>query len=268
MLIDFHTHIFPDRIAEKTLEVLKAGSLKYEHKEATSYYDGTKDGLLSLMARSGVDISVALPIATKPTQTDSINTFTSSVTDEKIISFATLHPQNEDTDKILENIKNAGFIGIKLHPEFQESYVDSPEIIKILKKAEELELYTVFHAGHDIGLPPPVHSMPIHFKHAMEHVSGKFIIAAHLGGWRVWDDVEKYLVGTPIYFDTAFIKDYISTEQAKRIIKNHGSEKILFGSDAPWENPKETLDFIMSLGLNKTEIDNITYKNSIKILKG
>ena len=268
MLIDFHTHIFPDRIAEKTLEVLKAGSIKYEHKEATSYFDGTKEGLLSLMAASGVNLSVALPIATKPTQTDSINTFASSVTDEKIVSFATLHPQNEDTDKILENIKETGFIGIKLHPEFQGNYVDSPETIKILKKAEELELYTVFHAGHDIGLPPPVHSTPMHFRNALEYVSGKYIIAAHLGGWRSWDDVEKYLVGTSIYFDTAFIKDYICAEQAGRIIKNHGSEKILFGSDAPWENPKDTLDFILSLRLNQDEIENITYKNAEKILKG
>lgn len=268
MLIDFHTHIFPDRIAEKTLNVLKAGSLKYEKKEARSYYDGTKAGLSAVMADSGVTTSIALPIATKPTQTDSINAFAASVTDNNIISFATLHPQNEDTDKILDNIKEAGFKGIKLHPEFQQTFVDSPEMIKILKKAEELELLTVFHAGHDIGLPPPVHSMPVRFKNAMEYVSGKYIIAAHLGGWRAWDDVEKYLVGTPIYLDTAFIKDYILPEQAKRIIKNHSSEKILFGSDAPWENPKDTLNFIKSLGLNQDELENITYKNAIKILKG
>ena len=266
MLIDFHTHIFPDKIADRTLDVLKAGVLKHEHKNAKSYYSGTRNGLLSLMKESKVDLSVALPIATKPTQTDSINTFALSATDEQVISFASLHPENENTDKILENIKKSGFKGIKLHPEFQGYFVDSPEIIKILKKAESLELYTVFHAGHDIGLPPPVHSTPLHFKNAMEYVSGNFIIAAHLGGWRMWDDVEKYLVGTPINFDTAFIKDYISPSQAKRIIKVHGSEKILFGSDGPWENPKDTLDFILSLGLEKDEIENITYKNAKKAL--
>lgn len=266
MLIDFHTHIFPDKIAGRTLDVLKAGALKYEHKEAKSYYDGTKTGLLSFMAENSVDISVALPIATKPTQIDSINTFARSASDKKIISFASLHPENENTDKILENIKNAGFVGIKLHPEFQNSFVDSHEIIKILKKAEELELYTIFHAGADIGLPPPVHSKPVHFKNAMEYVSGKFIIAAHLGGWRMWDDVEKYLVGTPINFDTAFIKDHILPRQAKDIIKAHGSQKILFGSDAPWENPKDTLEFLLSLDLDSHELENIKFKNAQKIL--
>ena len=268
MLIDFHTHIFPDKIAGKTLEVLKAGILKYEHIEGVSFYDGTKDGLLSSMNENGVDISITLPIATKPTQTESINSFAAGVKSEKIVSFASLHPNNEDTDKILENIKQAGFRGIKLHPEFQECFVDSPECLKILKKAESLGLYTVFHAGSDIGLPPPVHSTPKHFKNALQYVSGKYIIAAHLGGWRMWDDVEKYLVGTQILFDTAFIKDYIPHEQAKRIIKNHGGEKILFGSDAPWENPKDTLNFLVSLNLGKETLDNITHKNALKILKG
>lgn len=268
MLIDFHTHIFPNKIASKTLGVLKAGILKYEHTVANSYHDGTKEGLLCSMVENDVDLSVALPIATKTTQTESINSFALSVSDERIVSFASLHPENENTDRILENIKYAGFRGIKLHPEFQRVFVDSPETIKILKKAEELELYTVFHAGRDIGLPPPVHSAPLHFKNALEYVSGKYIIAAHLGGWRLWDDVEKYLVGTQIFFDTAFIKDYISTEQAKRIITGHGSKKVLFGSDAPWEKPKDTLSFLLSLNLSKSAMDNITYKNAQKIFKG
>ena len=249
MIIDFHTHIFPDKIAGKTLDVLKAGVLKYEKTVAKSHYDGTKSGLISSMEKNGVDISVALPIATKPSQTESINTFASAVSDKKIVSFASLHPENEDTDKILQNIKQSGFIGIKLHPEFQSAFVDSPEIIKILKKAEELELYTVFHAGCDIGLPPPVHSTPAHFKNALEYVSGKFIIASTA------DRSRKDL-----------IKDYIPSEQAKRIIKAHGSKKILFGSDAPWESPKETLSFLLSLDLDQMCIDDITYKNAQKIL--
>lgn len=266
MLIDFHTHIFPDKIAKSTLDVLKAGVLKQEKVHSISYFDGTKTGLIDAMSKNGVDISVTLPIATKPTQTESINSFANNVTDTNIISFASLHPANDNIDKILGDIKKAGFCGIKLHPEFQGFFVDSPECIKILKKAEKLGLYTVFHAGADIGLPPPVHSTPKHFKNALEYVSGKYIIAAHLGGWRMWDDVEEYLVGTNMYFDTAFIKDYISPEQALRIIKNHGSKKILFGSDNPWENPKDTLTYLKSLELTQDELDNITHKNALKIL--
>lgn len=266
MLIDFHTHIFPEKIAGKTLDILKAGALQCEKKEITSYFDGTFSGLLSLMAENGVDISVALPIATKPSQTESINSYAQSVSSSKIVSFASLHPLNDDTDVILENIKAAGFSGIKLHPEFQQFDVDSKEALKIFKKAEELKLYTILHTGQDIGLPPPVHSAPKMLKNILDYVSGKYVIAAHLGGWRMWDDVEKYLVGTDILFDTAFIADYISREQCVRIIKNHGSDKILFGSDNPWETPKKTLEFLTSLGLSQKDMGNITYKNALKIL--
>lgn len=266
MLIDFHTHIFPEKIARKTLEVLKAGAMQYEKKEICSYFDGTLSGLLLSMNENDVDVSVALPIATKPSQTESINSYAKSVTNSKIISFASLHPLNDNIAEILENIKSAGFSGIKLHPEFQKFNVDSPEAIKIFKKAEELELYTILHTGHDIGLPPPVHSTPKMLKNILDYVSGKYVIAAHLGGWRMWDDVEKYLVGTQILFDTAFISDYIPKDQCVRIIKNHGCDKILFGSDNPWESPTTTLEFLRSLDLEKTELENITHKNALKIL--
>lgn len=266
MLIDFHTHIFPEKIAGKTIDILKTGALQCEGKEITSHFDATFTGLLGSMVKNGVDISITLPIATKPSQTDSINSYAKSVTDSEIISFASLHPENENTDKILENIKAAGFFGIKLHPEFQRFYVDDKNSVTILKKAEELKLYTVFHTGCDIGFPPPVHSTPKRLKNVLNYVSGKYIIAAHLGGWRMWDDVEKYLVGTDVLFDTAFLSDYISREQYKRIIKNHGADKILFGSDNPWESPDITLEFLNSLGLTDIEVENITYKNALKIL--
>ncbi len=266
MLIDFHTHIFPEKIAGKTIDILKAGAMQCEGKEIPAHFDATFSGLLASMDENCVDISVALPIATKPSQTESINSYAQTVTCSKIVSFASLHPLNENISKILENIKEAGFSGIKLHPEFQRFDVDSPEAIKIFKKSEELKLYTILHTGQDIGLPPPVHSAPKMLKNILDHVSGKYVIAAHLGGWRMWDDVEKYLVGTNILFDTAFIADYIPREQCIRIIKNHGSDKIIFGSDNPWEAPSKTLEFLMSLNLSQNDMENITYKNAFKIL--
>ena len=266
MLIDFHTHIFPEKIAARSLEVLKAGILRREGINAEAYTDGTIDGIKKSMFDTGVSLSITLPIATKPSQTASINAFAKSACEGGIISFATLHPSNEDTDNIIKNIADAGFKGIKLHPEFQQAYIDSHEVIKIFKKAEELGLYTVIHSGADIGLDPPVHCTPKRLKNALEYVSGKYIIAAHMGAFRMWDDVEKYLVGTEIYFDTAFLNGYIEPSQYKRIIKNHSAHKILFGSDLPWENPLDTLNGLKALNLDETEFEQITHLNAKRIL--
>ncbi len=266
MLIDFHTHVFPEKIAARSLEVLKAGILKCEGIHATAYTDGTVVGIQKSMTETGVDLSITMPIATKPSQTESINNFAKTVCCGNIISFATLHPQNEDIDKIMENVARSGFKGIKLHPEFQQTYIDSPETIKIFEKAEKLRLYTVIHSGADIGLKPPVHCTPDRLKNVLEYVSGKYIIAAHMGAFRMWDDVEKHLVGTEINFDTAFLNGYINPEQYKRIIKNHGADKILFGSDLPWENPIDTLNGLKYLNLDNEELEKITHKNAEKIL--
>lgn len=267
MLIDFHTHIFPEKIAAGAVRSLSDSIVRYQGKRYRHYTRGTKVSILSSMNRDGTDISVILPIATKPTQTNTINKFAKSIGSDRVISFGSLHPQQDDWESILENLAEDGFKGIKLHPEYQSFYIDSPRSIDILKKAESLGLYVVLHTGFDHGMPPPAHCQPDRLKNVLEYVSGEYIIAAHLGAFGNWDEVEKHLVGTPINFDTAVISKFISPEQCRRIITNHGSEKIVFGSDSPWSNAGAERDFILSLGLTEEENNNIFYKNAVRILK-
>jgi predicted TIM-barrel fold metal-dependent hydrolase len=66
--------------------------------------------------------------------------------------------------------------------------------------------------------------------------------------------------------DTAFVRLFISPEQMTRIIRSHGASKILFGSDSPWEDPADTLKFLLSLGLTDDELELITHKNAEKLL--
>ena len=271
MLIDFHTHIFPDKIAERSVQILIAGMKRqmgedYGGGKPLTCRPATLNGLLDNMKKGGVDRSICLPIATKIEQTASINRFAESVRSPEALSFGTLHPMDPDWERILENLAKRGFSGIKLHLQFQETDIDSPQVIRILKKCEALGMLAIFHAGDDIGLPPPIYATPEKISHVLAEMEGSHLIAAHLGGWNQWDDVEKYLVGTPIYMDTAFIRDFISPEQCKRIIRNHGADKILFGSDSPWEDPADTLQFIGSLGLTEAEMSLITHENAQRLL--
>lgn len=267
MIIDFHTHIFPDKIAERTIEILE-GNITARGMEGKAVIPATLDALIKSMDDNGIDISVVLPIATTVTQSASINKFAQIVNNtNRLFSFGSLHPMQKDWESVLYDIKEKGLLGIKFHPEYQSFYIDSRESIQILKKCEELDLLTVVHAGRDIGVEPPVHCMPERLSHVLDYVKGDRIIAAHLGGWCVWDDVEKYLVGTPVYLDTAYTVDFIAHEQLLRIIKNHGSEKILYATDSPWEGQRHAVDVINSLGLTDTEKDNVFYKNAKKLLK-
>lgn len=271
MLIDFHTHIFPDKIAEKSVQILIAGMKRqmgedYGNGKPLTCRPATLDGLLDNMKKSGVDRSICLPIATKIEQTASINRFAETVRSAQALSFGTLHPLDPDWERVLEDAAERGFSGIKLHLQFQETYIDSPQVIRIIKKCEALGLLVIFHAGDDIGLPPPIYATPERISHVLAETEGAHMIAAHLGGWKQWDDVEKYLVGTPILMDTAFIRDFISPEQCRRIIRNHGADKILFGSDSPWEDPADTMTFLQSLDLTEDEMKQITHRNALRLL--
>ena len=271
MLIDFHTHIFPEAIAERSIAALESAIREiqgedYRRGEPLTCRPATLDGLLAAMQKTNVDKSICLPIATKPSQTATINRYAETVRSARALSFGTLHPAAPEWKSVLEDLKQRNFRGVKLHLQFQHYYVDSPEVIRILQKAEQLGLLVIFHAGDDIGLPPPVYAPPERIRHALDYVSGKNLIAAHLGGWAQWDDVEQYLAGTNLLFDTAFISQFIAPEQCVRIIRKHGAEKILFGSDSPWEDPADTLRFLSSLGLTEKEMSLITHENALRLL--
>lgn len=268
MIIDFHTHIFPEKIAEKTIEILEGNILSNTGEVHKAAIPATLEALRRSMKENSIDASVVMPIATTLTQSATINKFAQSINNtDGIFSFGSLHPMQQDWESVLYDIKEKGLRGIKLHPEYQQFYIDSPESLRLLKKCEELDLMVMLHTGNDIGVKPPSHCLPDRLRNILDHVSGEKIIAAHLGGWDAWDDVEKYLVGTPLYFDTAYTVTDISESQLARIIRNHGTDKILFATDSPWEAQGFTLKKLSSLGLTEDELDDIFYKNAKKLLK-
>lgn len=284
MIIDFHTHIFPDKIAERAIKSIEESTLIHQGilvdsglsedlpsaaEQFTAVIPATLGALRQSMNENKIDASVVLPIATTTTQSASINKFAAQINNKDgIYSFGSLHPFQEDWESTLYDIKEKGLRGIKLHPEYQKFYIDDPKSVRVLKKCEELDLIVMLHAGNDVGIAPPARCMPDRLRRVLDcHVSGEKIIAAHLGGWEAWDDVEKYLVGTPVYFDTAYTVSCMEREQLIRIIRNHGSEKILFGTDSPWRHQGKTAERLSKIGLSNEELSNIFCKNAKKLLK-
>lgn len=260
MIIDFHTHCFSDELASSAIAVLA------QRANIPAFTDGTVSALKESMQTCDINYSVLLNIATKPSQTEKINSWASSVQKGNIISFGSIHPKYKNWENELKRIKELGLKGIKFHPEYQEFYVDDEAMYPIYEKAFELGLIIIFHAGEDLGFKPPFHCIPKRLDKLIERFKGGAIIAAHMGGFMYWDDVEKYLVGKDIYLDTSFCLGYMDEAQKKRIIKNHGYKKILFGTDSPWKNQGEEVQKIKDLCLGKEAEEAIFYKNAIELL--
>ena len=264
MIIDFHTHIFPDKIAARSIEHLEKAS------GITAATDGTLQGLLDSMDKNNVDISVIMPVVTKPSQFESVNIFAAEVNQKykgKLISFGGIHPDSENIRAELDRIKELGLPGIKLHPDDQGVMIDDKRYMDIIRYADELGLIILVHAGIDIGLPTPVHCPPDRMKKVINEIKPSKLILAHMGGWKQWEEVYELLAGEDIYLDTSFTFDYIEEDLFLKILEKQGSDKILFATDSPWSNSKKTADRINHLPISEEQKRDILSGNAKKLLK-
>ena len=142
-IIDMHTHVWPDAVAEKAVPALEAkGTL-------TAIYDGTVKGLVAAMGTSGVDVSVTQPVATKASQVVGINDWAARTASDRIVPFGAIHPEFEDPAAEIARIAALGMKGFKLHPEHQAFAPDEPRMEAIYQAAVEHGLIVFFHAGAD-----------------------------------------------------------------------------------------------------------------------
>lgn len=259
-MIDFHTHMFPDKIAVKTLDFL-SGRCK-----TVPFTDGTSRGLTQSTEDAGLELSIALPVVTNPAQFDSINRFAQQHRDGKILSFGGIHPENEDYKEKLLDLKNRGFLGIKLHPDYQETFFNDIRYKRIISFASELGLIVSVHAGFDPGYPDCVHCTPSMAREVIEEVKPQKLVLAHMGGFMRWDEVEQELVGQDVWFDTAVVFGKIPDEQFLRICKQHGPDRILFATDSPWSGQKESVEYFKKMDLTEEEKQQILTGNAKNLL--
>lgn len=260
MVIDFHTHFYPVKVAAKAIEFCA--------EKIGFFSDGTRSGLETSMRHAGIDLAVALPVVNHPANSASINTWAAGENRSPLILLGGIHPDEPEPLKTLDAIAAAGLPGIKVHPEYQRFRFEEERLFPIWEKCEELGLFVVTHAGWDAMYDPPYHSSPESLANFHRRFPGLRLVLAHLGGMAMWDEVEKHLTGLEVYLDLAMASpEYITSEQLARIIRAHGADKILFGTDSPWYDQKKQLDFIRSLPLTQPEQELIFYRNAAELLK-
>lgn len=156
MIIDMHTHCFPDPLAEKAMPMLALRS-----GNPCPAFDGTASGLKESVLSGGADRAAVLNIATNAHQQKKVNDFAISLLgDSVLIPFGSVHFESPDAISELDRLHDAGIKGIKLHPDYQGFFADDERMFPIYEKIGSLGMITVFHAGVDIGVPDPVHCTP------------------------------------------------------------------------------------------------------------
>jgi predicted TIM-barrel fold metal-dependent hydrolase len=256
-IIDFHTHTFPDELAPRAIAALISNS-----PESTNHTDGTLNGLKNSMWTNGITRSVVLPVATKTSQVSAINRNCISLSGSGIIPFGALHPEMENFQEEINFLKSNKIPGIKFHPEYQNFYIDSPTVFPIYEALSQAGLIVVFHAGMDPGPFTNDHVVPSMIRKVHKSFPDLLIVAAHMGGWKMWGEVKEYLCALPVYFDTSAVTDQMSKDDFVKIVRLHGAEKILFGTDSPWFDQGEVRRWIEETSLTDSEKERIFCRNA------
>jgi predicted TIM-barrel fold metal-dependent hydrolase len=263
-IIDFHTHAFPDALAEKAMKVLLEEGKKMWDVHA--YLDGKVSSLIASMDKHGIEKSVVCSIATKPSQFSSIMTWSQQINSDRIIPFPSFHPLDPEFPERIRQIKAEGFRGIKFHPYYQDFIIDDDSLFPVYKQISEANLIVVMHTGYDLAFKRTRIADPVRIVRVLDTFPDLKLVTTHLGAWEDWDEVEKHLLGKQIFMEISYSLDILEPEKARKIFLNHPSECILFGTDSPWTDQGQTLSLLKGLSLGDEREHRILSGNALSLL--
>jgi predicted TIM-barrel fold metal-dependent hydrolase len=259
--IDVHTHAFPDALADRAIEKLE-GECPWK-----AVGDGKVATLIDSMDAAGVDVSVACAIATKPEQAAGILKWCGQIRSDRIVPFPSFHPDTPQVGRWVERAAAGGYRGLKLHPMYQQFAIDEPRLDELYAAAEACGLMIAFHCGRDIAFPmDDDRAEPVRLARVLDRFPKLEVIATHMGGWKMWDESDALLVGRQVYFETSFSLANLGPQRIVDMIRRHGIERVLFGSDWPWARQDTDLAGLAELDLTADELGSILHGNAERLL--
>ncbi len=256
-IVDAHSHIFPKKIADKATQSIG------------NFYDAKMlhTGTPQLLLESGEKIDTAKYLvsstATKPEQVEPINTFIAEECSKhpEFFGFGTMHPGYDHIEEEIERIVALGLHGVKLHPDFQQFYIDDPDVMPMYRIIERAGLPILFHTGDkrlDYSAPRRLHDVAV-------KLPGLTCIAAHFGGYNSWSEGAMNLLLPNVYFDTSSSLSVLTRDQAVGLLDHFGVDRFMFGTDFPMWDHEQELKRLLALGLSDEQLDQILYQNFQRI---
>ena len=262
MIIDFHTHIYPESVAAKILPAAK------KKLGITVPGTGSPEDLRVRMKSSGIYRSIVLPLAKGQNDVSSLNDWIQSITGDGLTPFGAIHPLMDGLEEELDRLATQGIRGVKIMPLLQEIYPDDPRCDRLYEALTKRDMIRVTHAGRDPLERKEIFGTPERFSKVIESYPELVLVLAHLGGLRMWDDVSRWLLpaGRNVYFDSSYASFFLKENKMTDLIKDIGTDHVLFGSDYPWEDPGRAAGIIKRLELSGSEREAMLGRNAVKLL--
>jgi predicted TIM-barrel fold metal-dependent hydrolase len=259
-IIDFHTHAFPEELADKALSRIGGQAA------ITPALDGRIGSLLDSMDRAGIERSIVLSIATRPSQFESILAWSRSVASERIVPFFSVHPGDPEAPARVRQGAAAGFKGLKLHPYYQDFNLDDARVDPAFEAIEETGLICVAHTGFDTAFPMVRKADPPRIAAVLARFPRLKLVATHLGAWKDWEQALQVLPDLDLWVDTSYSLGFLPPDRARRLILSLPPGRLLFGSDSPWADQAASARQLMDLGLEPALLEKILHGNAERLL--
>ena len=260
MIIDAHAHVWPDRIAELALSANRLPDL-------VARGDGTVDGLTTDMARSGVSMSCCLGIANEARHVERVNEFVAGLEAENRYGVGTVHV-DLSTEENLASLRRHQVRAVKIHPLFQNFALDDPRLWEVFEAFGD-EFAVIAHVGAGGSALANSLSSPAMIRDIAKQFPALRLVACHFGGYRLLDDAEELLSGADVVLETSWPPGLstLRPDRVRRLIRNHGAERVVFGSDWPMTSPAEELAAIDALGLTDDETKSVLGGTLARVLR-
>jgi uncharacterized protein len=260
VIIDAHMHVWPDHIADAMQRQQPSG--------LPLRYDGKVSGLLRTMDEAGIDKGLALGVGIKASVVARTNEFIGTVPRDRLVPMGTVHPELS-VEENLKHLKDNGIVGVKLHPLFQALSLSDPRVRDILAALSAEGMPVISHVGAGGDQEANDRGAPQALRRVADELPDLTLIACHYGGYHRLDEAEEHVVGSRVTLETSWpptLAD-LDPERLVAIIRRHGADRVVFGSDWPMADPGAEIAAIRKLGLTEEEEKGILGGNLARQLK-
>ncbi len=259
-IIDIHTHIYPDKIAQKATESVR----DFYELEGNIQMNGTVQMLLERGDQAGISKFVVLPVSNVPNRVRSINEFIVEQAKQqpRFIGFGTLHADMAELEQETEWILSHGLQGIKMHPDSQRFSIDDPRLFPVYDRLQGV-IPVMLHMG-DTRYD---YSHPARLRHVLENFPKLQVIAAHFGGYSMFETARENLHDKDCIFDISSAMMFMESGQAEHYINLYGAARMAYGTDYPLWDPVAEVNRFLQLKLTDEQFEQIAHKTAERILK-
>lgn len=256
MIIDNHVHLFSRKVVQNVSR--KTGMVKRLHLQTEGAQERTGvESLLQKMQEANVDTCLLLPTAAAEGVSRANERSWETVKETPgLLTAGTLHPQYPDNRSEIETFEQRYIYGIKMCSFSQGFALNAPGTLALFDLIGEqnrhrdrpffVVLDTFYEAHTYFGTNPEYTTTPERLGNLVRQFPGVLFIAAHMGGLRApFEEICTYLPPSQnLFLDTSNAAHTLSKNEFIHLLKTHGAEHIIFGTDWPWFDPVSEIPLI------------------------